>query len=103
MERRWYVHPEVQNILYLPLIAALLWWSPAAPLVSAGLFLGGLALWTLVEYFLHRHLFHAPDEVMHGTHDIVAALAPGQPVLPALPTWRHVVYFIMHGVHHEFP
>lgn len=103
LERLSHVHPAVPHLIYVPVIVALLWSSSATPLVSAGLFLGGLTLWTLVEYFLHRHLFHAPDEVMHGTHDIVAGLAPGQPVLPALPTWRHVVYFIMHGVHHEFP
>ena len=103
LERLSHVHPIVPHVLYVPVVLALLWWAPTPIVATAGLWLGGLALWTLVEYFLHRHLFHAPDEVMQGTHDIVAALKPGEPVLPALPTWRHVVYFIMHGVHHEYP
>jgi 4-hydroxysphinganine ceramide fatty acyl 2-hydroxylase len=103
LERLSHVHPAVPHLIFVPVVIALLVWAPTPVAMSAGLFVGGFALWTLVEYFLHRHLFHPPDAVMHGTHDIVAGLGAGQPVLPALPTWRHVVYFIMHGVHHEFP
>ena len=45
--------------------------------LRVGIFvLAGLTLWTIVEYFLHRHAFHAPDDVMQDTHDIVARLAP---------------------------
>src|SRR5205807_978640 len=67
------------------------------------LFVGGLVLWTLAEYLLHRHVFHATDEVMAETHDVVARVPREEPVIPALPTWRHVTYFLAHGVHHEYP
>jgi 4-hydroxysphinganine ceramide fatty acyl 2-hydroxylase len=103
LERLSHVHPVVPHVLYIPLIVALLWWAPTNAGTSALLVVTGLLLWTLVEYFLHRHAFHAPDDVMQETHDIVARLGPGEPVIPALPRLRHVVYFIMHGVHHEYP
>jgi Fatty acid hydroxylase superfamily len=103
LEALSHVHWSVPHILYLPLVVALFWWAPTPAGTSALLALGGLLVWTLVEYFLHRHAFHAPDDVMQETHDIVARLGPGEPVIPALPRLRHVIYFIMHGVHHEYP
>ncbi len=81
----------------------LLWLSPFAVPVSAALFLAGLLVWTLLEYLLHRFAFHAPQDVMKETHRIAASLDLDRPVIPELPTLRHVVYFIFHGVHHEYP
>ncbi len=103
LERLSHVHPAVPHIIYAPLIVGLLWWAPTPPMTSGLLLLIGIAMWSAIEYVLHRHLFHPPDHVMRETHDIVARLAPGDAVIPALPGWRHVVYFIMHGVHHEYP
>jgi 4-hydroxysphinganine ceramide fatty acyl 2-hydroxylase len=103
LERLSHVHPIVPHLIYIPVVIALLWTAPTTAAQSAWLVGGGLVLWTLVEYVLHRHLFHAPDEVMQETHEIVARVAPGEPVIPALPGWRYVVYFIMHGIHHEYP
>ncbi len=60
-------------------------------------------LWTLAEYLLHKHVFHAPDHIMEGTHDVVARLDRHEPVIAALPSWRHKLYFLAHGVHHEYP
>ena len=103
LERMTRVHPAIPHLIYLPVIAGLLWWAPTPPLLDVGLAGAGLLLWTAVEYVLHRHLFHAPDVIMSETHDIVAQLTAGEAVIPKLPGWRHVVYFIMHGVHHEYP
>ncbi len=103
LERFSHVHPAVPHVIYVPLVLGLLWTERATPGRTALLWLGGVVLWTLAEYLLHRFVFHAPDHVMAETHDVVARLAPGEAVLPALPTWRHRSYFIAHGVHHEYP
>lgn len=103
MERVSRVHPAVPHLLYVPLVAWLLWTAPTSLGTSALLVLGGVVLWTLVEYLLHRHAFHAPDHIMAETHAVAARLPRHEAVLPALPSWRHRLYFISHGVHHEYP
>ena len=103
LERTTYVHPLVPHLIYIPILLALLVFSPLGAVASAGYFVLGLFLWTFLEYLLHRFAFHAPDEVMKQTHEISASLELNQPVIPELPTLRHVIYFIFHGVHHEYP
>ncbi len=103
LERTTYVHPWVPHLIYVPVVIALLWLSPLSLGGSALYFAIGLLIWTFVEYLLHRFAFHAPDEVMKETHQISAGLELDQAVIPELPTFRHVVYFIFHGVHHEYP
>jgi 4-hydroxysphinganine ceramide fatty acyl 2-hydroxylase len=103
VERCSHVHPIVPHVLYVPVIAWLLWRAPTSVGHGALLVVAGLALWTLVEYVMHKHAFHAPDHVMTETHDIVARLPREEPVFPALPGWRHKIYFLAHGVHHEYP
>jgi len=49
--------------------------------VAVVAWLGGLVLWTLVEYALHRFLFHRP---------------------PRTPLGRRV-HFLAHGIHHKDP
>ena len=46
-----------------------------------GLFLGGLFIWTLTEYVMHRFVFH---------------FVPKQ-------AWALRLHFIFHGVHHDYP
>jgi sterol desaturase/sphingolipid hydroxylase (fatty acid hydroxylase superfamily) len=78
------VHPATPFVLYLPVVAALLLWPGSAAhgawfrLLPFG---AGLLLWTLLEYLLHRFVFHFTG-------------ADGRP-----PRWQ----FHVHGVHHEFP
>lgn len=48
------------------------------------LYVFGLCLWTLVEYLLHRFLFHLDDH------------------LPQYQT-AYLLHFLMHGVHHFLP
>lgn len=103
LERTTYVHPLVPHAIYVPILVALLVISPLDAAASAGYFVLGLFIWTFLEYLLHRFAFHAPAHVMKETHEISAGLALDQPVIPELPTLRHVIYFIFHGVHHEYP
>lgn len=103
LERTTYVHPLIPHVIYIPILVALLVLSPLGPVASAGYFVLGLFVWTFLEYLLHRFAFHAPEAVMKETHEVSAGLELNQPVLAELPTLRHVVYFIFHGVHHEYP
>ena len=103
LERTTYVYPWVPHLIYVPIVIALLWMSPLGLAASLMYFAIGLLIWTFIEYLLHRFAFHAPDEIMKETHEISAGLELNEPVIPALPTLRHVIYFIFHGVHHEYP
>lgn len=81
----WYVVP----LIWLPLSA--LWFSYAAPVfawpVLALCFAIGLAFWTLMEYTVHRFLFH-----------IDGMYSAGQFACTLSPTWRltHVFYASFH-------
>jgi 4-hydroxysphinganine ceramide fatty acyl 2-hydroxylase len=104
LERLSHVHPLVPHVIFVPVIVGLL-------LLPTGLtgpgrvgwFLVGVATWTLTEYLIHRFLFHPPPQIEEDTRELLSALAPGEPCMPALPTWRHRFYFLVHGVHHDFP
>jgi sterol desaturase/sphingolipid hydroxylase (fatty acid hydroxylase superfamily) len=79
------VHYTVPIIIYLPVIAYLLYLSIAAysltALTIAGLFLAGIAVWSLTEYLLHRFVFHFPAKSKFGKK----------------------IHFMFHGVHHDYP
>jgi 4-hydroxysphinganine ceramide fatty acyl 2-hydroxylase len=80
----WWVVPAV----WLPVCAAL--WAPYArspqadPAEAAVLLASGVFIWTLVEYSLHRWVFHLDG----ATPDAPAALT---------------AHFLIHGVHHKIP
>ena len=74
MEWFSHVHPAVPHVIYVPLVAGLLWNAPTTAAQSALIFVAGLLLWTLAEYVLHKHVFHAPDDVMAETHAVVVSL-----------------------------
>jgi dihydroceramide fatty acyl 2-hydroxylase len=77
------VHPAVPVLVFGPAIVVMAAWSLAQVSVAAsvGLAVGGYAMWTLFEYWLHRVVFHfEPD------HGLGARL-----------------HWIIHGVHHEHP
>ena len=53
------------------LAASLLWWAPASVATAmAACVAGGLALWTVLEYVLHRFVLHGvpPFRDWHGEH-----------------------------------
>ncbi|KAF9314927.1 fatty acid alpha-hydroxylase [Podila horticola] len=79
----WYMVP----IFWLPIIAYNANRSLQEGLQreqAAALFVGGMFLWTLAEYVIHRFLFHLDD------------------FLPDTTFWQ-VAHFLLHGIHHYLP
>jgi dihydroceramide fatty acyl 2-hydroxylase len=77
------VHPLVPVLLFAPVIVVLTAWSLAkvSVLGTAGLAVGGYAMWTLFEYWLHRVVFHFEPAKGLGAR----------------------LHWIIHGIHHEHP
>ena len=78
------VHYSVPLIIYIPVIGFFLYQSALfihpwyfIPLLYAG----GVFLWSLTEYLLHRFLFHWIPQGKFGAR----------------------MHFIFHGVHHDYP
>jgi sterol desaturase/sphingolipid hydroxylase (fatty acid hydroxylase superfamily) len=101
-----YVHPVVPHLIFVPVTAFVLYLSYAAgvgPARIALLFVGGLVLWTLAEYLVHRFIFHTTPELEEEVRQIVSGLGPGEAALPKLTSFRQRHYFLAHGVHHDYP
>src|SRR3954466_14010771 len=79
------VHPAVPVVIFLPEIVVLLALAIAAGGASAlglvGLFVAGYFFWTLMEYWIHRVIFHFEPEGGIGAR----------------------LHWIIHGVHHDHP
>jgi dihydroceramide fatty acyl 2-hydroxylase len=77
------VHPSVPVLIYVPAIALLEIWglSRVSVLSTVALAVLGYALWTLLEYWLHRIVFHFEPEDGVGAR----------------------LHWIIHGVHHDHP
>src|SRR4051812_23679808 len=79
------VHFTVPLFIFIPVI---FFFTYKAFEVSIGvihyieLFFLGLFIWTLVEYIMHRFVFHY--------------MPPDKP-------WAMRMHFIFHGVHHDYP
>lgn len=88
-------NPVMEVLTKSPWYAIILGWAPVVVywLMKSGLhyyetglyFLVGIFLWSLIEYLMHRFLFHAEDHF--------------------LPQFRPLImlHFLTHGVHHCFP
>ncbi len=85
MEFLSHVHPATPLVLYLPVIAASVYFATVSTQLSilsvAELFGLGLAIWTLLEYLIHRYAFHYEPTSRIGKQ----------------------FHFIVHGIHHEYP
>src|SRR5918997_1495750 len=83
LDRFTRVHPSVPVIIFLPAIVALFAFGAgrAGFLNAVGLVLGGYAVWTLTEYWLHRVVFHFEPERGIGAR----------------------LHWMIHGVHHDHP
>ncbi len=85
IERLTRTHISIPITLFLLYSGGLLYWSAIntslSIVVTVGLFFIGLLTFTLVEYIMHRYLFH----------------------MELTTTLRKKMQYIMHGVHHEFP
>jgi dihydroceramide fatty acyl 2-hydroxylase len=77
------VHPLVPVLLFAPAIVVLTAWglSKVSLLGMVGLAVGGYAMWTLFEYWLHRVVFHFEPSKGLGAR----------------------LHWIIHGIHHEHP
>lgn len=84
LERFTGTRPRTLVVIFLPISVGFVWmglvagWSPAA---SALLFGAGVLLWTLMEYLMHRFVFHLTPRGRLGV----------------------LFAYLIHGVHHAFP
>ncbi len=76
----WYVVP----LVWVPCILFSLYLSPVSIAMSTVLFTCGLVLWTIVEYFLHRFVFHCDLYLPDNKYAILA-------------------HYLFHGIHHLHP
>ena len=85
MEFFSHVHPATPVILYGPIIALMLYLAFVQKglsfLTVLGFFVIGVLTWTLLEYVIHRYVFHYEPKTRVGK----------------------LLHFIMHGVHHDYP
>jgi 4-hydroxysphinganine ceramide fatty acyl 2-hydroxylase len=79
------VHPATPLLLYMPVVGCMLylslWQRKLSILTVAGLFVLGILLWTLLEYLIHRYIFHYEPKSHLGKR----------------------LHYIVHGVHHDYP
>jgi dihydroceramide fatty acyl 2-hydroxylase len=78
------VHPLIPAIVFVPVVVAMEWLGADRGLgwlEIVLLTLGGLGIWTLTEYWLHRLIFHLEPDNDFGRR----------------------MHFIIHGVHHDHP
>lgn len=85
MERLTRTHISVPLIIFTVYSGGLLYWSVAntslATSTTVSLFFVGLLVFTLVEYLMHRFLFH----------------------METYTKARQKMQYAMHGVHHDYP
>jgi dihydroceramide fatty acyl 2-hydroxylase len=83
LDRFTRVHPAVPVVMYAPVITVLfvLGVERAGFWNAVGLVIGGYAVWTLTEYWLHRVVFHFEPEDGIGAR----------------------LHWMIHGVHHDHP
>lgn len=78
-------HPMVVPILFLPIITYFAYSAFAHYQISIlsfiGMFVSGVIIWTMFEYFLHRYLFHLEIDTK----------------------WGKRMHFMIHGCHHDYP
>ncbi len=84
MEFFSHVHPATPHVIYLPIMAWMLYLAGARGIsltAIAALFVLGLIIWTFVEYAMHRWVFHYDPK----------------------SNWGRRLHFMLHGVHHDYP
>jgi len=78
-----HIHPATPIVVYTPVIV----WMSYLSLTSVswpyylGVFVGGILMWTLTEYTIHRWAFHVEPKTETGKK----------------------VHFLVHGIHHDYP
>lgn len=77
---KWYVIP----LVWLPVVCYAEWKALQGGILPSEIplyMLGGIAIWTLLEYTLHRFLFHARTSTY----------------------WMNTLHYLLHGCHHKHP
>ncbi len=78
------VHPAMPAVIFGPVVVAMEWIGASRGATAwelALLSLGGIGIWTLAEYWLHRLVFHWEPDNSFGRR----------------------LHFIIHGIHHDHP
>lgn len=104
---RMFRSPSLERLAHAHWVTPIVWFGPAivygawkgwrkhGAMRAAALFLAGWLTWTLLEYLLHRFLFHRPATTMperirsflsHGYHHVYPD-DPGRLVAPPLMSW----------------
>ena len=78
---KWYLVP----LVWLPVATYYLSLGVRLGLVTLLLFLLGVLLWTLMEYGLHRYVFHSESRFKEQNRTLA------------------MLHFLCHGIHHAFP
>ncbi len=85
LEKFTHAHPLTPLVLWGPIVAGMLWHTIRVLNVSnaalVSLAVSALVTWTLVEYVLHRFVFHYEGESV----------------------WSQKIHFLIHGLHHSDP
>jgi 4-hydroxysphinganine ceramide fatty acyl 2-hydroxylase len=76
----WYIIP----LLWLPVVVGLFYLSELSLLGNIIMLPFGITFWSLLEYSLHRFLFHCEEK------------------LPDKGAFLYF-HFLIHGIHHAFP
>jgi 4-hydroxysphinganine ceramide fatty acyl 2-hydroxylase len=79
-----HVHPSIPAIIYLPVVAYMLWKTVTTSVgffSALPLFIFGMVVWSFTEYTLHRFVFHFVPQNDLGKR----------------------IHFMFHGVHHDYP
>lgn len=100
-----HVHPALPAAIFLPVAAYMLFLTTQTGLGGVaiwGMFAAGILAWTLIEYMVHRFLFHPSMETQERVREIVSS-DPDKPVISRLESVSQKYYFLAHGVHHDFP
>lgn len=85
LERFTYIHPATPLVVFLPVVTYFLYLAHTKHIwhTNLGFFFAGIVLWSLVEYGMHRFLFHWPFVIKSSI--------------------GKRIHFLMHGVHHNYP
>ena len=78
------VHPTIPALVFVPVVVAMEWLGADrgyGALQLVALSAGGIGIWTLTEYWLHRLVFHWEPDNAFGRR----------------------MHFIIHGIHHDHP
>jgi sterol desaturase/sphingolipid hydroxylase (fatty acid hydroxylase superfamily) len=87
----YYSEYIIYPVLAAGLVGTAIWRYPERTLAVVATFVAGVALWTLVEYILHRFVLHHVPYVkeMHDAHH------DDQMALIGTPVWLSLVIFVV--------